>query len=114
MDSEPREVRCGRSAVVWLRWIVTPSSSASNDDDKGSAWGSVYVYQPDGNGVYIETKLNASEGAEFDLFGYSVAVDGDTIVVGARSDNDKLRSRGWCTCTRRRWIPTSRCSVATF
>jgi len=36
-------------------------------------------------------KLNASDGAADDYFGYSIAVSGDTVVVGAYGDdNDEL------------------------
>jgi hypothetical protein len=45
------------------------------------------VYTFDGSS-WIETKLIASDGASSDYFGYSVAVDGDTVVVGARYDDD--------------------------
>jgi len=34
-----------------------------------------------------QAKLTASDGAADDLFGYSVAVSGDTAVVGAWGDN---------------------------
>lgn len=39
-------------------------------------------------------KLVASDGALGDNFGYSVAIDGDTIVVGARYDDDKGSNSG--------------------
>ena len=45
--------------------------------------GAAYVYEPDGNGGWVETKLTASDGADLDEFGSSVAVSGDRIVVGA-------------------------------
>jgi hypothetical protein len=35
----------------------------------------------------VETKLTASDAAAGDLFGFSVAIDGDTAVVGAYGDN---------------------------
>ena len=42
------------------------------------------------DGVWSEpVKLTASVPAPGDYFGYSVAVDGDTVVVGARGDEDK-------------------------
>ena len=34
-------------------------------------------------------KLTASDGAALDYFGYSVAVDGDTVLVGAYQDDDE-------------------------
>lgn len=45
--------------------------------------GAVYVYRPDGAGGYNESKFVASDGAEGDRFGQSVAISGTTIVVGA-------------------------------
>ncbi len=50
--------------------------------------GSAYVYTRSG-GVWTEQqKLTASDGAESDIFGHSVAINGDTIAVGANSDDD--------------------------
>ena len=51
---------------------------------KDSSTGAVYVYRTtDGWGTYTEIKLTASDAASNDRFGGSVAIDGDTIVVGA-------------------------------
>ncbi len=60
---------------------------ASGDDDGGATSGAAYVFQPDGSGGYTETKLVASDAAPDDRFGFSVAVSGDTIVVGAYGDD---------------------------
>ena len=66
------------------------------DDDKGTGSGSVYVYDltktPVDDG--FERKINASDGANYDLFGLSVALDGTTLVVGAYSDDDKGTNSG--------------------
>lgn len=35
-----------------------------------------------------EVKLLASDGAEFDMFGWSVSVSGDTLISGAKDDDD--------------------------
>ena len=56
---------------------------ASDDDDNGFASGSVYVFTRTGTIWTAQTKLTASDGANFDQFGFSVAIAGDTIVVGA-------------------------------
>ena len=64
-----------------------------NDDD-GDSSGSAYVFTKPASGWATDTetaKLIASDRAEHDEFGYSVAVDGDTVVVGARRDDS---SRG--------------------
>ena len=66
---------------------------ASRDDDDGTNSGSAYVFVEPASGwagdLTEVAKLTASDGAEFDAFGISVAVSGDTVVVGAPSDDDK-------------------------
>ncbi|MCA9274447.1 MAG: FG-GAP repeat protein [Phycisphaerales bacterium] len=54
---------------------------ARHDDDRGPNSGSVYIYQAL-TGVQT-LKLHATDGAMDDWFGYSVAVDGGIVVVGA-------------------------------
>ncbi len=49
--------------------------------------GSAYVYRYDGTNWFEETKLLASDGISNDYFGGAVAISGDTIVVGAGSDD---------------------------
>jgi hypothetical protein len=55
------------------------------DDDAGTSSGSAYVFlTSDGGATYNQVaKLTASDAAEFDFFGKSVAIDGDTVVVAA-------------------------------
>ena len=60
---------------------------ASFDDDQGTQSGSAYIFQyVDADWVQRE-KLLASDGAENDLFGHSVAIDGSTALIGAFRDN---------------------------
>jgi hypothetical protein len=59
---------------------------AHGNDDLGSRSGSVYVF--DASNGYSETKLTASDGAENDYFGQSVAIDGNLIVIGASNNGD--------------------------
>ena len=49
--------------------------------------GVAYVYTKVSGAWSQQAKLTASDGAEGDEFGIAVAVDGDTIVVGARGDD---------------------------
>jgi len=56
---------------------------AWGDDDIGTNSGSAYVFVRSGMDWTQQAKLTASDGATFDRFGYSVAVDGDTAVIGA-------------------------------
>ncbi len=64
---------------------------ASADDDKGSDSGSAYVFVR-ANGVWPTTqtaKLNASDGVATAGFGCSVAISGDTTIIGAYGDDDR-------------------------
>ncbi len=67
---------------------------AHNDDDKGDASGSAYIFVRDGTGWSQQAKLTASDGASGDHFGWAVAVSGDTAVVGALDDDDSGTSSG--------------------
>jgi hypothetical protein len=68
---------------------------AYQDDDKGDASGSAYVFVQAADGTWSQqAKLTAADGAVNDYFGYSVAVDGGTVVIGADGDNDKGFSSG--------------------
>ena len=69
----------GNTVVVGARY----------DDDAGSMSGSAYVFlTTDGGATYDQVaKLTAADGAAEDQFGVSVAIDGDTIVIGAYNDN---------------------------
>jgi len=67
--------------VVGSRW----------DDDNGTNSGSAYIFDLDGNEL---AKITASDGAEFDVFGYSVAVGSGRIVVGAPLDDDNGTDSG--------------------
>ena len=67
---------------------------AHADDDKGSQSGSAYVFTRDAasdlaSGWTHVAKLTADDGAAYDEFGYSVSIDGDTVVIGANKDRDK-------------------------
>src|SRR5262249_62047197 len=48
--------------------------------------GSAYVFTRTGTAWTKQQKLTADEGAAFDHFGFSVALSGNTAVVGALND----------------------------
>ena len=50
--------------------------------------GSAYVFTRSGSLWTQQQKLTASDAAQFDWFGRSVAISGDTAVVGAQGDDD--------------------------
>jgi len=61
---------------------------AFHAEDNGYQSGAAYVFRYDGSDWVEETKLLASDGSISDLFGYSVSIDGDVIVVGAFGDDE--------------------------
>jgi len=64
---------------------------AFSDDDNGATSGSAYIFDLDGNQL---AKIKPSDGASFDQFGRSVAVDSGRIVVGAYGDDDNGSNSG--------------------
>jgi hypothetical protein len=67
---------------------------AANSDDIGSNSnpGSAYVFVRSGSLWGLQAKLTASDGAAFDYFGYSVALSGETALVGAFGDDSQRGS----------------------
>jgi hypothetical protein len=59
-----------------------------DEDPNGDEAGSAYVFQRDDYSWAQSRKLVADDGNSGDRFGYSVAVDGSTAVVGAPEDED--------------------------
>jgi len=60
----------------------------SDEEPNGSLAGSAYVYRRSNGSWSEEAKLTANDGDGFDLFGYSVGLDGDTALIGALDDED--------------------------
>ena len=66
----------------------TVAVGASRDDDGGPNSGSAYVFVRGSTTWSQQAKLTAAAAAAGDLFGNSVAISGDSIVVGASGDDD--------------------------
>jgi len=96
-----------REGSIWTEQAkITPSDAADNDgygyfvaiggeyaivgspwdDDAGSASGSAYIFKREGSTWNEQAKLTASDGASYDLFGGSVSISGDYVIVGARTE----------------------------
>jgi len=60
---------------------------AERDDTKDTNSGAVYVFGWNGTSWVEQQKLIASDGMSFDFFGCAVAIDGDTLIVGAYGDD---------------------------
>ena len=56
--------------------------------------GSAYVFVRSGPTWSQQAKLTASDPGAYDRFGYAVALDGDTALVGAHQDNDSGADSG--------------------
>ena len=64
--------------------VGAPYHTVGSNPSQGAA----YVFVQSGGTWSQQAELSASDGARIDYFGYSVAVDGSTIVVGASNHID--------------------------
>ena len=67
---------------------------AYHDDDKGTDSGSAYIYRYNGVTWIQEQKINASDGANSDVFGWSVSISGDVALVGSILNDDRGLNSG--------------------
>lgn len=67
---------------------------ARGDDDRGLSSGSAYVFVCDGTNWVEQQKLTASDTARSDVFGSSVAIRGDSVVVGAPGHSERGSEAG--------------------
>jgi hypothetical protein len=75
----------------------TVAIGASYDSDGGTFSGSVYVFERNQGGVDSwgqVAKLTASHSAAGNRLGYSVSIDGDTVIAGAPYDQNNGSSTG--------------------
>ena len=57
------------------------------DDDKGSSAGAAEIFKNVAGTWTFTKKLLASDGALIDWFGYSVAITGDAVIIGANQED---------------------------
>jgi hypothetical protein len=67
---------------------------APGDDDNGDGAGAAYEYRWSGSSWVEGPKLRAYDGAAGDVFGISVSVSGDMVVVGSDGDDDNGTGSG--------------------
>ncbi|MDQ3013132.1 MAG: putative Ig domain-containing protein, partial [Acidobacteriota bacterium] len=99
-----------RNGTNWTTQTLTASDGAANDafgssvavsgetvvvgaegDDNNR--GAAYVFTRNGT-TWTEQKLTATDGAAGDRFGVSVAISGDTAVIGAHADDVNFADQG--------------------
>ena len=68
--------------------------SVGNDVGVNTDQGSAYIFVHSGNHWIQQTKLIANDGAAFDNFGRSVAIDGDTAIIGTTGDVESNDNQG--------------------
>jgi hypothetical protein len=83
-----------------------------DDNGRGTNAGAAYLFQWTGSNWIQRRKILASDGAAGDIFGWAVALDADTAVVGAPSDDNQRGSNAGAVYIFRRngtsWIQVSK------
>jgi len=99
----------GRSVAISGNRMVV---GETDFEQGGKTTGAAYVYELSSAGWTQQARLLASDGRNFDDFGVAVAIDGDTILVGADSTDGPLSgavgavySFSW---TGSEWLQTQR------
>ncbi|ACY13317.1 Integrin alpha beta-propellor repeat protein [Haliangium ochraceum DSM 14365] len=84
-----RVAMSGDTLAVGARYEDSGATGVGGDQDDNSAAGSgaVYVFRRTGTAWTQEAYLKASNTGASDTFGYSVAVSGDTLAVGAYGED---------------------------
>ena len=77
--------RGGSSVAMYGDWAIV---GVPDDENDGKQSGSAYIFRRNGESWVQEDKLVAADGADYDKFGSSVAISGDTAIVGAYGDDD--------------------------
>ena len=78
----------GAPADLFGYWVAISGDTVvvgapAHDTNGNASAGQAYVYVSSGTSWSEQAKLTASNGALYDNFGWSVAISGDTVVVGA-------------------------------
>ena len=82
------QAKFGRSVSISNNGTIAIVGS-SNEDTSGTDAGAAYIYTRSGTSWTQQSKLQASDKASYDYFGYSVSIDsdGDTAIVGAYGED---------------------------
>ena len=77
---------------VALRGSTAMIGAPGNEKATGAVF--VFTYNPDAGKWQQQAKLTVQDKAAGDQFGWSVAIDGNTAIIGARFDDDDGKSSG--------------------
>lgn len=83
-DGEHRDY-FGCAVAVIRNYVLV---GAYGESELGNAAGAAYFFESDGSSWTEVAKLLASDGDEYDWFGYSAALSDDYLICGARADDD--------------------------
>jgi len=90
-DVEAKDIDFGKSVSLSNEYAVI---GAFGDRGKGPYTGAVYVYKKEATTWSCSQKLTASDGDQYDTFGYSVSLSNDFLIIGAKSDISNGASTG--------------------
>jgi len=103
--------RYGGDGVAIHGDVIVVGASEDYAGNTGDNMGSAYVYARSGSSWTEQAKLAASDGTDTDMFGNSVAVHGETVVVGAHWDDGGgsvyIYIRSGTTWTQQARLPAS-------
>ncbi len=88
---------------------------APYDALQGDASGAVYVYKRSGDTWSFDSRISPSDAAPGQQFGAAIAMDGETIVIGAYLDNAHDRDAGAAylfTRSGNRWIQRAKLTAS--
>ena len=89
-DAKPGDA-FGQSIALTEKHLVI---GAPKSDALGLDSGAAYIYKRESGVWQYQAKITASDGTAGDLFGISVAIDGNTILVGADLHDEKAENAG--------------------
>ena len=99
-DTEFKQLSSDNSMGDYFGWSVSISGDhavvgARGNDGNNSDSGSAYIFVNNHNGSWSQQdKLTANDGVMGDHFGFSVSIDGDHVVVGARFNDGNSSDSG--------------------
>ena len=86
--------------------------SYGDDTANGISTGSAYIFTRSGVTWTLQQQITASDGSAGDLFGSSIAISGDTVIVGAYHDDANAGSAYIFTRSGTIWVEQQRLTAS--